>query len=282
MARLRSGSIGANWALAKSPGFERVVSVYGFLLSRRWLGLGIFVVFMVTACWFLGNWQYDRWEARKASNALAVEHMAEAPIPLNELVQPGGTIPDDAEWTNVRATGSFRLNTDVVVRYIKNNDRPGVEVVTPFDLDSGGTILVNRGWMQTANTAARPDDIPPAVTGTVTIEGWWRPDNPAGAEASTPADGSVRAIDSTHWTSVLDSEATPGFIALQSPGHEGLTPQAAPGLGEGPHLFYAIQWFFFALLALFGGFWFVRDEVKQRRAQVTGATDDQASVTKSR
>lgn len=248
--------------------------MYRFLLSRRWLGLFAFVLFMVVASWYLGNWQFDRWEARKTSNALAEAHMQEAPVPVADLIAADGTVVEDAEWTNVAITGQFRTHIDVVVRYIKYNDRPGVEVVTPFDIDGGDTVLVNRGWLKTANTGTRPDMIPPAPEGTVTIEGWWRPDNDAGKDPSTPVDGSVRAISSNYWTSILGEEALPGFVAQQEPVSDGLLPQKPPGLGEGPHLFYAIQWFFFGALAVFGGFWFIRDEVKERRA-------DQAKLTRS-
>ncbi len=249
--------------------------MFRFLLSRRWLGLGLFVVFMVVASWFLGNWQLDRWDTRKANNARAEAHMNAAPVGLDAICEPDGTIGAASEWTRVKLTGTFRTDADVVVRFMNRNSSPGVDVVTPFDTEDGETVLINRGWMAAANNGARPDDIPPPRTGTVTLEGWWHPNAHSGGNVSTPIDGTVRAINSASWKSTLGTKAVPGYIAMQKPQDEGLLPQEPPELGNGPHFFYAIQWFFFGLLAIFGGFWFVRAELKEQQAA-------QASVTRSK
>lgn len=248
--------------------------MFRFLFSRRWLGLGLFVAFMAIASWFLGNWQLDRWEARKASNERAAVQLEKAPVPLSTIETKNGAISTTNQWTNVELQGSFRSDVDVVVRYIKRDTRPGVEIITPFDTTDGQTVLVHRGWMQTENTGARPDNIPPAPEGEMTISGWWQPDG-VGNRGTTIDDDSVRAIDSTKWTERLGTKAVPGYVAMQEPVIDGLIPKDPPELGNGPHFFYAIQWFFFGLLAIFGGFWFVRAELIEQR-------EGQAKVTKSK
>lgn len=248
--------------------------MFRFLLSRRWLGLGVFVAFMAIASWFLGNWQLDRWEARKASNERAAVQMEKEAVPLDSITSKNGTISSERQWTNVSLSGSFRVHDDVVVRYIKRDSLPGVEIVTPFDTTDGKTVLVHRGWLHTKNTGDRPDNIPAAPSGEVTISGWWLPDA-VGNRGTVIEDDSVRAIDSKMWSKRLGTEAVPGYLAMQEPATDGLIPKDPPELGNGPHFFYAIQWFFFGLLAIFGGFWFVRAELIEQRK-------DQASVTKSK
>ena len=51
------------------------------------------------------------------------------------------------------------------------------------------------------------------------------------------------------------ASAYPGYIQLESsdPAQaEGLTPIPLPDLTEGPHLSYALQWVFFAIVAVTG------------------------------
>ena len=58
-----------------------------------------------------------------------------------------------------------------------------------------------------------------------------------------------------------------GFVELASetPGPaEPLTPAELPDLGEGPHFFYGLQWWFFGLLAVFGFCYLVYDEWRGR------------------
>lgn len=232
------------------------------------------MAFMAVSSWFLGNWQLDRWEARKASNERAEIQLAKDPEPFSRIRSQDGSIATSHQWANVELTGNFRSDTDVVVRYIKRNSSPGVEIVTPFDTNDGETVLINRGWMATANTGARPDNIPAAPSGEITVSGWWQPDASGDGRATVPEDMSIRAINSSSWTTLLGHDAAPGYIAMQQPTTNGLDPKDPPELGNGPHFFYAIQWFFFGLLALFGGFWFVRTELREQR-------EHQAKLTKS-
>jgi hypothetical protein len=45
-----------------------------------------------------------------------------------------------------------------------------------------------------------------------------------------------------------------------------LVPAELPDLGNGPHFFYGLQWWFFGLLAVFGFFFLAYDERKKLRA----------------
>ena len=46
-----------------------------------------------------------------------------------------------------------------------------------------------------------------------------------------------------------------------------------PDLGNGPHFFYGLQWWFFGVLAVFGFFYLAYDERKKLRAPAEPASE---------
>ena len=106
---------------------------------------------------------------------------------------------------------------------------------------------------------------PPA--GTVTVTGWLRQDSGADDNAVEPLDGQVRAISSTGMASSVPYDLVSGYLNLRSqepPAATSLALEPRPELGQGPHFFYALQWWFFGGLAVFGLFWFAWVELKER------------------
>lgn len=253
--------------------------VYRFVLTPRWLGFALFVIVLSGICVHLGNWQFDRLTERRDENAIVREHLGEEPVPIDEVVTPDSeAVPDDSEWTTVTATGTYDTEHQVVEKY-QTRDAPGVEIVTPLVTDSGTAVLVNRGWMATENTTDAVEDIPAPTKGTVTVTGWIRVDSGAEASAVQPVDGQVRAISSAGIETALPYDAYPGFVNVteQRPAaSSGLEPEPKPDLGEGPHFFYALQWYFFAGLAIFGWFYFAWTEAHPRPRR-TGARPGQSA-----
>lgn len=234
-----------------------------FLLSPRWIGLAVFATFMTVASVWLGGWQHDRYESRQSANDVTRGNYRADPVDLEQALASGWS--DDLAWRTVTATGTFQPDREVTVRFAQRDGRPGVDVVTPLRLESGRVVLVDRGWKLADNTGAAPDDIPAAPAGTVTITGWLQPDSTADAAATTPTDGQVRAVDGAAWADFLGATPLPGHVALIDPTQDGLDPVEEPDLSSGPSLFYSIQWYFFAGLAVFGYVWFVRAELIERR-----------------
>ncbi|MTB86996.1 SURF1 family protein [Aeromicrobium senzhongii] len=239
-----------------------------FLLSPRWIGLAIFVVAMAVTCYVLGGWQYDRWEQRKADNAVVEANLEAKPAPVSDVLADGWD--PDLEYRTVSATGTFDSAHEVTVRFAHRDSQPGVQVITPLRLTDGRVVLVDRGWIQGPRNGEAPEDVPAAPTGPITITGWLQPASTADTAATTPRDGQVRAVNSARWTKFLGSEPLPGYIEMTEPKQDGLKAPEDPDLGTGPHLFYALQWYFFMGLALLGYVWFARDEVRnQRQAKLT-------------
>ena len=69
---------------------------------------------------------------------------------------------------------------------------------------------------------------------------------------------------------VAGKHVYPGYVDLLSstPEQSGLTPLPLPDIDEGPHLSYAVQWVFFAIVAV-GGFILL---IRRERDYADGAT----------
>lgn len=213
---------------------------------------------LAALCVRLGFWQWHRMEDKQHRQAVIERHLGSSPVPLETVLRAGRPVAADDEWTRVKAVGRFDERHEVTVKFTTRDGQAGADVVTPFVTDTGSTVLVNRGWMSTPNTNARPANIPAPPPGRVTIEGWVRPDNGAERNAVTPIDGQVRAIASRGMTNYVGRPLVPGFVNLQEPRHQGLSPEPRPHVGHALNFFYALQWWFFAGLAFIGPFWFSR------------------------
>lgn len=244
--------------------------VYRFVLTPRWLGFALFVILLAGICIQLGGWQFDRLSERRDENAIVREHLGDDPVPIDDVVAPDADeVPEDSEWRTVTATGTFDAEHQVVEKY-QTRDAPGVEIVTPLVTESGTAVLVNRGWMASENNTADVDDIPPPTKGEVTVTGWIRVDSSAERSAVEPVDEQVRAISSSGIETSLPYDAYPGYVNVtdqQPAATGGLEPEPTPDLGQGPHFFYALQWYFFAGLAIFGWFYFAWTEAHPRAAR---------------
>lgn len=248
-----------------------------FLLSRRWIGFALAVLVLAAICTRMGFWQLQKLDDRLASNEVVERHLAADPVPLADALDDRRSVTKGMEWTPVRVTGTYDVEHELTVKFTTRDSAPGVDVVTPLVQPDGTAVLVNRGWKQTLNTTKERPDVPAPPAGTVTVTGWLRPDSGADDSAVQPREGQVRAISSDALASFVPYDLEPGFLNLrvQDPAAgEQLALEPEPELGQGPHFFYALQWWFFGLLAIVGWFWFARVELKERRA-------GQASETRS-
>ncbi len=246
-----------------------------FLLSRRWVLLALAVVLLGYLAWWLGEWQFHRLSERKERNAITERNESANPVPVGDVLAQGRPVAESDEWRLVTATGSYDTDDTVVVRYQTREGQAGVDVVVPLDTDQG-TVLVDRGWVATSNTTADPDEVPAPPPGEVTVVGWVRADGTG--DSTKVTDGSTRAVSSVAISDYLDRELLGGFVDLKSedpPPDKPLEPTELPDLGNGPHFFYGLQWWFFGLLAI-GGFGYLAwDEWRKARGQ------DQDSPTAS-
>jgi cytochrome oxidase assembly protein ShyY1 len=236
-----------------------------FLLSRRWVLFGVAVGLLAVLAIRLGDWQFSRLEAREERNALIERNLEAEPADVDTVLAAGEPAPAAAEWRRVRASGEYAEEHTVVVRYRTRDGQSGVDVVTPLVTGAGTALLVDRGWLATANAGGASADVPPAPGGSVTVVGWVRVD--ATGDSAAVEEGSTRAISSREIARTLPFPVYGGFVELQSeepPPAEPLVVAEVPDLSEGPHFFYGLQWWFFAALALFGFCYLAWDERRGR------------------
>ena len=244
------------------------------MLSRRWLLFGLAVAVLAMGAVLLGEWQFNRLEEREQRNEWTRINLEADPAPVEDVLSTDRAVEPAQEWLRVRATGRYDETSTVVLRYQTRDGASGVDVVTPLVTDDGTGLLVDRGWVGTDNTGDIPTDLPPAPAGEVEVVGWVRADSDGRGTEVT--DRSTRAISTEAIAETVDYPLYVGFVDAESETPE---PETAPvrtelpDLGEGPHLFYGIQWWFFGALAIFGFGYLAWDERRGRRRVTEPGSD---------
>jgi surfeit locus 1 family protein len=216
----------------------------------------------------LGNWQWQRGQAREAQWQEFARGSDEA---IEASAQTLTRLP---RYTHVRVAGRFDAERQFLLDNISHNGAPGYQVLTVLELAEGSKLLVNRGWLPflgfreqlpdvalpveslagpltlTGRLAALPvAGLPSGRAGPATVGDWPR-------VASFPTSAQLEAAYGAPLLPavlLLDADSGPGYLRDWQP----------PGLQPARHIGYAVQWWAFALLllALFIGF-----NVKKRNA----------------
>lgn len=195
-------------------------------------------------------------------------NLAAATVPLHEVVTPGQPVGREQAWRRVTATGRYDEGSQVVIKYRNVRDRPGFEIVTPLLMENGTAVLVDRGFLPRASGSSEVPTIPAAPTGQVTVTGRLRHSERGDSSAITPVDGHARLINADAIAAATGLRLVDGYLAAEDPA---FTQPPLPELDSGPHFFYALQWFFFALLAIGGLIYFTREENRARRVVDEGS-----------
>jgi surfeit locus 1 family protein len=239
--------------------------------------VGTVLVFGAAAvCVRLGVWQLHRLRQREAHNAVMEARMAAPPVTLQHVAT------DTALYRRVTLRGVYDDEHTIILANRSRRGLPGVDLVAPLRLADGGVVLVERGWLPSAD-AETVDITPYARRDTVDVEGIVLPfpERHMGAIVREPKSAPANAFARTWFH--LDREEldrrfpypiAPFFVREMdrepAPTAEAAVPDDAggdqavnaapprlhriesPELGRGPHLSYAIQWFSFALIFLVG------------------------------
>jgi cytochrome oxidase assembly protein ShyY1 len=247
-------------------------------LWLRWALLIIFVAVLGVAFVSLGNWQLDRLAQRKERNAATIANEQSPIQPYEQLF--AHPITDADQWQRVEARGTFDADHQYVVRYRSNGGAEGYEVVTPLRTASG-VVLVDRGFIPLERGTRIPSVAPAPPTGEVTVVGHARRNEQGRRAATTPVGNQMRLINSNAIATTLPYEIESGYIGLltvQPEQEGGFQPIQLPDLSEGPHFWYAVQWFLFTAIGVAGIVVFIRGDLRARREEREDAAEAHATV----
>lgn len=230
---------------------------------RHWLFL-LLILAVAAGTIRLGLWQLDRLEQRREQNDLIESNLERQALLLSEA--PPELSPA-SQYRPAVARGTFDYQHTFVLVSRSFNNQPGVHLVTPFWIEgSQAAILVDRGWIP------YQDRVPEQrakyqVDGTVEVTGFLRfPEGDSWLSlldgGAGEAAGSYRGVSIERMGAGIPYPIHPYYLQ-QSERIEGAGRQPEPNpdldLGDGPHFGYAIQWFAFAAIAVFGGgYWLFR------------------------
>lgn len=229
--------------------------MYRFLFSSKWLGYLLLAAIFAAACVGLGRWQMDRRAETLAGIDRVVSNYSATPVPFAQVKDQFSALDAEREWTQVELKGSYDVAGQRVVRNRPLNGQPGYEVVVPFTVESGETVVIDRGWLPIGNnTPGRPDGVPAPPQGTVTVVARLKPAEPE-LQRGAP-DGQLASIDLAAYSSQLGYPLLTGAygqLASESPAAAEMPfPFPKPSTEEGTHLSYSLQWFAFGVLMFIG------------------------------
>jgi cytochrome oxidase assembly protein ShyY1 len=219
----------------------------------RWTAYVAVAIVFAIACGFLSNWQFARNEERARQLALVEANYDAEPVPLSDVLAPGAELDPSAEWTPVTMTGRYLVDEELLVRNRPHGGTAAFEVLVPFRLDDGRTVLVDRGWVPPGVDQPDPDVVPPPPSGEATIVVRLRPGEPLPASGRTAGEGQVPTIHLPLVAERTGEESMEtgayGLLVSESPA-PATAPEsiASPSEDPGPHLSYAVQWILFAVM----------------------------------
>ncbi|APX03931.1 SURF1 family cytochrome oxidase biogenesis protein [Arthrobacter sp. QXT-31] len=225
--------------------------MYKFLFSSKWLGYLLLAAIFATGCVFLGRWQMDRRAETLAEIQRVTSNYSATPITFAEARGQFDQLDPSREWTQVRLQGTYDVDGQRIVRNRPLNGQPGYEVVVPFKLASGETVVIDRGWLPIGNkTPGRPDSVPAPPSGQVTAVVRLKHSEPT-LQRGAP-EGQLASIDLPAYAAELGYPLLTGAygqLASETP-PAAVTPQPfpVPSMDEGTHLSYSLQWFAFGIL----------------------------------
>ncbi|WP_199441476.1 SURF1 family cytochrome oxidase biogenesis protein [Umezawaea beigongshangensis] len=235
---------------------------FRFLLRPGWLALTLAVWVFAGACFaLLAPWQFGRDAEREAQNDAISSSVDLDPAPVSEVL---GRDNSAHEWREVELTGEYLADAEAVARLRTVQGEAAFEVLTPFRLADGPTVLVNRGYVRPVNGVRVPDYAAPPA-GRVSVVALVRAGESDSGDAFTE-DGhrQVRSINSAVVGRAAGlGDVRPGYFQLVE-GQPGVVQGALPlpKLDAGPFFSYALQWIAFGVMALGGWLYFTWREAQ--------------------
>lgn len=241
-----------------------------FLLRPSWLALFVVVVAFAYLCFtVLAPWQLGKNSKTSRENAQIANSLTAEPVPVTSVLPQQDSAAPDAQWRRVTASGRYLPEGQVLARLRMVEGEPAFEVLVPFAVDGGPTVLVDRGYVRPVEASGVPE-IPPVPAETVTIAARLRDtESVAQGKEPFPQDGvqQVYSINTEQISAITGVPLAGSYLQLEPDQPGGLGAIPLPHLDAGPFLSYGIQWIAFGIIAPVGLGYFVYAELRQRRRE---------------
>lgn len=250
------------------------------LTRPKWLGgLALATAFAV-ACYFLGQWQWGRFEEKSERNATLDRNYRAEPVALRDVID-GDRLGAGADWARVEVTGTYQPD-QLYVRNRPNDGIYGYEILGLLETLDDGLVVIDRGWVQNSSEgAAVLPEVGPVPPGEVSVVGWIRPFERS-LDRELPQQ-QVASIARGDIEAEVGAEVAPAFVLAQSEvGSAGvaaseLLPLQPPDRSLGAHQAYAIQWWITMAL----GYAFVILGVRRELSEEELARDPEAAARRA-
>jgi cytochrome oxidase assembly protein ShyY1 len=254
-----------------------------FLLRPGWIALALVVIAFTYLCFMvLAPWQLGKNTRTSRENQQIEYSLNTAPVSLKTFLPQQDSSAPTAQWRRVTATGHYLTDVQVLARLRVVEGEQAFEVLAPFIVDDGPTVLVDRGYVRPEPGSHVPP-IPRPPDATVTITARLRDSEPT-AQGKDPftRDGvqQVYSINTEQVAALTKVPLAGSYLQLVDGQPGGLGVIGIPHLDAGPFLSYGIQWISFGILAPIGLGYFVYSEIRVRRQEKQAApTAPQAPMT---
>lgn len=230
-----------------------------WLPSLFWLAMFLILV-------ALGTWQVQRLHWKEGLIAQRQAAVSGPPIALPETLDAAKGLA----FRHVALSGEYRNGDELYLHAIANGGSPGYHVITPFRLEDGNIVFVDRGFVpedrrDPKTRAAGEITGPTRITGLLRVPGgdrsWFTPANQPGQDLwfSIDLPAMAAALHLDHVLPIyVDADATsvPGGYP-----QGGQTNTALPN----DHLQYALTWYGLAIVCVIYYLLFVRGWIRERR-----------------
>ncbi|MBM6402793.1 SURF1 family protein [Phycicoccus sp. CSK15P-2] len=240
-------------------------------LTPRYLGLLGLVLVVGVAFVLLGRWQLG--VAQGTAHEEAVERArSAAPVVLTDVLAPHSSFPGEMSSRPVTVTGHY-TGGQLRVPDRRLDGASGSWVLTPFVVDAtDATLPVLRGFLPEGADAGEPP------TGPLTLSGGLAP--PESPSSVDTGPGEIGSVDTSVLVNTWDGDLYNAFLFLQAE-----TPATGPQLTKVPtplgptgvtwrNAAYAVQWWVFALFALWLWWRMVREEHQRTGADHADGSGD--------
>jgi surfeit locus 1 family protein len=224
--------------------------------STKWWLVTLATVLGVAATLYLGRWQLSRAAQKEAMQASMDTRAAQSVLRATDLLKAADV--DALVHQRAALRGTWVAAHTVYLDNRQMNAKVGFFVMTPFALEGGGAMVVQRGWVP--RNFEQRDQVPSVQTpgGVVEIEGRIAPPPSKLYEPGSPLGGAIRQnLDLAQYRAETGLALLPITLVQTGAASEGLLRVwPAVNLGVEKHYGYAFQWFGLAALIACLYLWF--------------------------